>query len=75
MLKAHYCALFIFQLCVLDRISSDHVVTISCSFLFLSQDSMNALVLDLDYPALRKNKNVETILNRCKYMDVGLWVN
>ncbi|XP_046874244.1 rho-associated protein kinase 2 isoform X2 [Hypomesus transpacificus] len=27
-------------------------------------DSMNALVLDLDYPALRKNKNVETFLNR-----------
>ncbi|XP_066554385.1 rho-associated protein kinase 2 isoform X3 [Amia ocellicauda] len=27
-------------------------------------DSINALVLDLDYPALRKNKNVETFLNR-----------
>uniref|UniRef100_A0A7N9AUK7 Rho-associated protein kinase n=1 Tax=Mastacembelus armatus TaxID=205130 RepID=A0A7N9AUK7_9TELE len=27
-------------------------------------DSMNALVLDLDYPALRKNKNIETFLNR-----------
>uniref|UniRef100_A0A8C5GVC6 Rho-associated protein kinase 2 n=1 Tax=Gouania willdenowi TaxID=441366 RepID=A0A8C5GVC6_GOUWI len=25
---------------------------------------MNALVLDLDYPALRKNKNIETFLNR-----------
>uniref|UniRef100_A0A667ZC72 non-specific serine/threonine protein kinase n=1 Tax=Myripristis murdjan TaxID=586833 RepID=A0A667ZC72_9TELE len=32
---------------------------------FLSlQDSINALVLDLDYPALRKNKNIETFLNR-----------
>uniref|UniRef100_A0A3P8R6P6 Rho-associated protein kinase 2 n=1 Tax=Astatotilapia calliptera TaxID=8154 RepID=A0A3P8R6P6_ASTCA len=31
--------------------------------LFL-QDSMNALVLDLGYPALRKNKNIETFLNR-----------
>ncbi|KAJ8333083.1 hypothetical protein SKAU_G00419790 [Synaphobranchus kaupii] len=29
-----------------------------------SLDSMNALVLDLDYPALRKNKNIETFLNR-----------
>uniref|UniRef100_A0A3Q3IJL1 Rho-associated protein kinase 2 n=1 Tax=Monopterus albus TaxID=43700 RepID=A0A3Q3IJL1_MONAL len=29
-------------------------------------DSMNALVLDLDYPALRKNKNIETFLNRYK---------
>uniref|UniRef100_A0A4W6FCC4 Rho-associated protein kinase 2 n=1 Tax=Lates calcarifer TaxID=8187 RepID=A0A4W6FCC4_LATCA len=29
-----------------------------------SDDSMNALVLDLDYPALRKNKNIETFLNR-----------
>uniref|UniRef100_A0A665W667 Rho-associated protein kinase 2 n=1 Tax=Echeneis naucrates TaxID=173247 RepID=A0A665W667_ECHNA len=28
------------------------------------QDSMNALVLDLDYPALRKNKNIENFLNR-----------
>lgn len=28
---------------------------------------MNALVLDLDFPALRKNKNIETFLNRCEY--------
>uniref|UniRef100_A0A672PNE5 Rho-associated protein kinase 2 n=1 Tax=Sinocyclocheilus grahami TaxID=75366 RepID=A0A672PNE5_SINGR len=28
------------------------------------KDSMNALVLDLDFPALRKNKNIETFLNR-----------
>uniref|UniRef100_A0A673CHB2 Rho-associated protein kinase 2 n=1 Tax=Sphaeramia orbicularis TaxID=375764 RepID=A0A673CHB2_9TELE len=27
-------------------------------------DSINALVLDLDYPALRKNKNIETFLHR-----------
>ncbi|KAM8917624.1 rho-associated protein kinase 2 isoform 1-T2 [Spinachia spinachia] len=27
-------------------------------------DSINALVLDLDYPALRKNKNIETFLIR-----------
>ncbi|XP_045067302.1 rho-associated protein kinase 2 [Coregonus clupeaformis] len=27
-------------------------------------DSMNALVLDLDYPALRKNKNIDAFLNR-----------
>uniref|UniRef100_A0A8C8LN67 non-specific serine/threonine protein kinase n=1 Tax=Oncorhynchus tshawytscha TaxID=74940 RepID=A0A8C8LN67_ONCTS len=33
-------------------------------FLSLFQDSINAFVLDLDYPALRKNKNVETFLNR-----------
>uniref|UniRef100_A0A8C5GVQ4 Rho-associated protein kinase 2 n=1 Tax=Gouania willdenowi TaxID=441366 RepID=A0A8C5GVQ4_GOUWI len=32
--------------------------------LSLCYDSMNALVLDLDYPALRKNKNIETFLNR-----------
>lgn len=31
------------------------------------QDSINALVLDLDYPALRKNKNIETFLIRCEY--------
>uniref|UniRef100_A0A8C2IFI9 Rho-associated protein kinase 2 n=1 Tax=Cyprinus carpio TaxID=7962 RepID=A0A8C2IFI9_CYPCA len=33
-------------------------------FVFVFQDSMNALVLDLDFPALRKNKNIETFLNR-----------
>uniref|UniRef100_A0A672PZQ7 Rho-associated protein kinase 2 n=1 Tax=Sinocyclocheilus grahami TaxID=75366 RepID=A0A672PZQ7_SINGR len=33
-------------------------------FVFLFQDSMNAMVLDLDFPALRKNKNIETFLNR-----------
>ncbi|XP_013865206.1 rho-associated protein kinase 2 isoform X2 [Austrofundulus limnaeus] len=27
-------------------------------------DSINALVLDLDYPALRKNKNIDTFINR-----------
>lgn len=37
-------------------------------FVFLFQDSMNAMVLDLDFPALRKNKNIETFLNRCKYL-------
>uniref|UniRef100_A0A4W4HCM4 non-specific serine/threonine protein kinase n=1 Tax=Electrophorus electricus TaxID=8005 RepID=A0A4W4HCM4_ELEEL len=30
----------------------------------LFQDAMNALVLDLNFPALRKNKNIETFLNR-----------
>ena len=42
---------------------------------FLSvQDSINALVLDLDYPALRKNKNIETFLNRCKFLyERGHW--
>uniref|UniRef100_A0A668A2J4 non-specific serine/threonine protein kinase n=1 Tax=Myripristis murdjan TaxID=586833 RepID=A0A668A2J4_9TELE len=29
-------------------------------------DSINALALDLDYPALRKNKNIDAFLNRCK---------
>lgn len=38
------------------------------------QDSINALVLDLDYPALRKNKNIETFLNRCKFLyERGHW--
>lgn len=37
-----------------------------CLFSFFMQDSINALVLDLDYPALRKNKNIEVFLNRCK---------
>uniref|UniRef100_A0A8C9XLG4 non-specific serine/threonine protein kinase n=1 Tax=Sander lucioperca TaxID=283035 RepID=A0A8C9XLG4_SANLU len=29
-------------------------------------DSMNALAHDLNYPALRKNKNIEAFLSRCK---------
>ncbi|CAB1340527.1 unnamed protein product [Coregonus sp. 'balchen'] len=29
-----------------------------------SKESMNALALDLDYPALRKNKNIDAFLNR-----------
>ena len=37
------------------------------------QDSMNALVLDLDFPALRKNKNIETFLNRCKHVCLFVW--
>ncbi|MBN3280182.1 ROCK2 kinase, partial [Polyodon spathula] len=31
---------------------------------FLLQDCMNAFVLDLDFPALRKNKNIETFILR-----------
>lgn len=31
------------------------------------QDGIIALVTDLDTPALRRNKNVENFLNRCKY--------
>uniref|UniRef100_A0A8C1K2D5 Rho-associated protein kinase 2 n=2 Tax=Cyprinus carpio TaxID=7962 RepID=A0A8C1K2D5_CYPCA len=34
------------------------------NILSLKYDSMNAMVLDLDFPALRKNKNIETFLNR-----------
>ncbi|KAJ8333084.1 hypothetical protein SKAU_G00419800 [Synaphobranchus kaupii] len=36
----------------------------TCIWVLCVWDSMNALVLDLDYPALRKNKNIETFLNR-----------
>lgn len=35
--------------------------------LFLSpQDGLDALVYDLDFPALRKNKSIDNFLNRCK---------
>ncbi|XP_025057619.1 rho-associated protein kinase 2 isoform X3 [Alligator sinensis] len=30
----------------------------------MCQDGLNSLVLDLDYPALRKNKNIDNFLNR-----------
>uniref|UniRef100_A0A4W6FJX6 non-specific serine/threonine protein kinase n=1 Tax=Lates calcarifer TaxID=8187 RepID=A0A4W6FJX6_LATCA len=39
------------------------VIDLSLFFLFF-QDSMNALANDLNYPALRKNKNIEAFLNR-----------
>ena len=35
---------------------------------FVKQDGLNSLVLDLDFPALRKNKNIDNFLNRCKYV-------
>uniref|UniRef100_A0AAY5ES12 Rho-associated protein kinase 2 n=1 Tax=Electrophorus electricus TaxID=8005 RepID=A0AAY5ES12_ELEEL len=41
--------------------SFDTFTPASC---LLFQDAMNALVLDLNFPALRKNKNIETFLNR-----------
>lgn len=31
---------------------------------------MNALAHDLNYPALRKNKNIEAFLSRCKSYSV-----
>lgn len=30
------------------------------------QDGLDALVYDLDFPALRKNKSIDNFLNRCK---------
>lgn len=35
-------------------------------FSLLFQDGLDALVYDLDFPALRKNKNIDTFLNKCK---------
>uniref|UniRef100_A0A3P9BPJ2 Rho-associated protein kinase 2 n=1 Tax=Maylandia zebra TaxID=106582 RepID=A0A3P9BPJ2_9CICH len=40
------------------------IINVLGFFSLFLQDSMNALVLDLGYPALRKNKNIETFLNR-----------
>uniref|UniRef100_A0A8C7YL07 non-specific serine/threonine protein kinase n=1 Tax=Oryzias sinensis TaxID=183150 RepID=A0A8C7YL07_9TELE len=42
----------------------DHDCCLTINKPFCGTDSLNALVLDLDYPALRKNKNIETFLNR-----------
>lgn len=36
------------------------------------QDSISALAHDLNYPALRKNKNIDAFLNRCKRPNAGL---
>lgn len=38
------------------------------AFLFpVLQDSMSALVHDLNFPPLRKNKNIEAFLSRCEF--------
>lgn len=50
---------------------------IKCEWFFLlpvSQDSMNALANDLNYPALRKNKNIEAFLKRCKCYNMLLFM-
>lgn len=39
------------------------------------QDGLDALVYDLDFPALRKNKNIDNFLNRCKYLMFNLLKN
>uniref|UniRef100_A0A671RRI8 Rho-associated protein kinase 1 n=1 Tax=Sinocyclocheilus anshuiensis TaxID=1608454 RepID=A0A671RRI8_9TELE len=36
-----------------------------CVFFSYFQDSLDALVYDLDFPALRKNKSIDNFLNRC----------
>lgn len=54
---------------------SFYVLKIELVLWLSPQDSMNALVLDLDFPALRKNKNIETFLNRCKHVHVCLCVS
>ena len=36
------------------------------TFLLSPQDGLDALVYDLDFPALRKNKSIDNFLNRCK---------
>lgn len=41
----------------------------------LFQDGLDALVYDLDFPALRKNKNIDNFLNRCKYLMFNLLNN
>lgn len=41
-------------------------ITVTCCN-FALQDSLPALVADLSFPAIRRNKNVENFLNRCKF--------
>lgn len=44
-------------------------------FMCFKQDGLNSLVLDLDFPALRKNKNIDNFLNRCKYFNTWLMLD
>lgn len=38
-------------------------------------DTVQALYTDCDHPAIKKLKNVEVYLNRCKYFDFIPWSN
>uniref|UniRef100_A0A8C3PYU8 non-specific serine/threonine protein kinase n=1 Tax=Chrysolophus pictus TaxID=9089 RepID=A0A8C3PYU8_CHRPC len=40
--------------------------TFNFTFIVFLQDGLDALVYDLDFPALRKNKNIDNFLNRYK---------
>lgn len=44
------------------------VALLACmlTLLFCLQDGLDALVYDLDFPALRKNKSIDNFLSRCK---------
>ena len=36
---------------------------------FLLQDTVQALVADCDHPSVKRMKNVEAYMNRCKYRE------
>lgn len=48
----------------------DAVALFACMLtpLLSDQDGLDALVYDLDFPALRKNKSIDNFLNRCKWL-------
>lgn len=53
---------------------SKYLILLIVLFVFF-QDGLDALVYDLDFPALRKNKNIDNFLNRCKYLVFNLLNN
>lgn len=42
------------------------LIAMMLTHLLSPQDGLDALVYDLDFPALRKNKSIDNFLNRCK---------
>lgn len=56
------------QRCHVACASVDTVALNACmlTLLLSPQDGLDALVYDLDFPALRKNKSIDNFLNRCE---------
>ena len=48
------------------------MTTVASLFVCFQQDSLQALVADCSFPAIRRNKNVENFLARCEYPKLQL---
>lgn len=62
-----HCVCFLLVVCDVSGVVDTVALSVCLITLLLSpQDGLDALVYDLDFPALRKNKSIDNFLNRCK---------